>query len=111
MEQVAGLVEFQHRRRRLAAFAKAALQLTDGAVDGAGAMDHPDMVVVVDPHADRHAHHPVIGQRLGPEWIDFEFRGHLALGHRITLESELADGECAQRGDKASADHQIPGTK
>ena len=37
-------------------------------------MDDPDVILGVDRQADRRAHHPVIGQRLRPERIDFEDR-------------------------------------
>ena len=50
-------------------------------------------------------------QENGPERIDFKFGRHLGLRHGMALESELADGEHAQRSHKASADHQISGTK
>ena len=110
MKQVARRVEFQHRRRCLAAFAKAALQLAYGAVHGAGAMHHPDMVVGIDPDADRHAHDPVIGQRLGPVGIDFEFRRHVALGNGFVLKGQLPHAKRANRDGKSGTNHEISRT-
>ena len=37
-------------------------------------MDDPDVILGVDAEADRLAEHPVVGQRLRPERIDFEAR-------------------------------------
>src|SRR5207302_3616039 len=54
------------------------------------AMDDPDVVLLVDPDADRHAEQPVIGQRLGPQRIDLEDRRlhELRLTH-LPLEERL----------------------
>ena len=62
-------------------------------------MDDPDVVVRVDPDADRGAEHPVIGERLRPERVDFESRrqdGAAALGVGRVLEHGLADSERRQ---------------
>ena len=103
VEEIARFVEFQNRRRGLAASALTMLQLAYGAVDGLGAMNHPDMIVIVDIDTDRHAHHPMMGQRLGPIRVHFELRRHLLSGLRLcrsrVLECKLAD---TQRGDHDS---------
>src|SRR5882672_7089811 len=75
--QVAGLVEHQHRRRAAAALAGRRIELQAllvVVVRGRAAVDDPDVVLLVDPDADRHAEQPVVGQGLGPQWIDFEHR-------------------------------------
>ena len=101
LHQVAGLVVDENRRRHLAALAdrsRPARRLTRSAAPGCasssrprasptlmsaalklsstvfGPMDGPDVVLRVDRQADRRAGHPVIGQRLRPERIDFEDR-------------------------------------
>src|SRR4051812_44809564 len=62
------------------------------------AMDDPDMVLLIHPQSDGPAQQPVIGQRLGPQRIDFEHRrlNRAALRIGLVLEHGLAD---AERGD------------
>ena len=49
-------------------------------VEPAGAaMDDPDIVLLVDPHADRPAQQPIVGKRLRPERIDLEHAGPITL--------------------------------
>jgi len=76
-DDVASRVELDHRRRRHAAFAerrvghRADLLLR---VERVVPVDDEHMVTVVDADADHVAEHPVVGERLGPEWVDFERR-------------------------------------
>ncbi|MFO1266117.1 MAG: hypothetical protein U1F67_04490 [Rubrivivax sp.] len=58
------------------------------------------MVLLVDPDADRHAEHPVVGQRLGPQRVDLEAwridrRALLRMGE--VVEPGLAGAERRQR--------------
>ena len=68
-------------------------------------MDDPDVVLLVDPHADRHAEQPV--ERLRPERIDLEHRGlHVrALCLRLVLQHRLTDAEADDgRGEHRAED-------
>jgi hypothetical protein len=78
VEQIAFLVELQDRRRCLTAFAQAVLQLAFCTVEGGRSVHHPDVIVVVDPGADRHAHDPMMGQGLRPKRVHFELRRRIA---------------------------------
>ena len=76
-DEVAGLIELQHRRRRRAALRdwriRGGVQFTR--FERSGAMNDPDMVLRVHRNADGLAHDPVVGQRLRPQRVDFEARG------------------------------------
>ena len=65
-------------------------------------MDDPDVVLVVDPDADRHAEQPVIRQRLGPQRIDFEARrlDAAVLSSASVLQDHLPDAERGKDGDE-----------
>ena len=106
--QVAGLVEHQHRRRAAAAFAgrRAELQALLVVVErGRAAMDDPDVVLLVDPDADRHAEQPVVGQGLGPQRIDFEHRRLHDLGLvSLPVEERLRAAERREQRDERRAD-------
>src|SRR4030095_4551162 len=64
-DEVAGLVELEHRRRHLAADAYLRLHVRrfEVVVDTLRTMNHPDVILGVDGEADRRAPHPVIWQR------------------------------------------------
>lgn len=111
MKNIAFLVELQNRRGRLAAFAQAILQLAFRGVESASAVHQPDMIVVIDPGADHHAHDPMIGQRLRPEGIDFEFWRHVACGKRRAGNEEVPNRERAQRHGEDGANQGIAGTE
>ena len=90
-DEVAGLVELQHRRRRVAAFADARTAFASRTASSVrsrplpaslAAMNDPHVIVGRDADADGHAHDPVVGHRLRPERIDFEPRGLLRLRRR-----------------------------
>jgi hypothetical protein len=86
-DQIAFGVELQHRRRRVAAFADAALAGNRRRVLGAieivrivAAMHDPHVVAVVDRQADRLSEHPVVGHRLRPERVNLEARRRRVFG-------------------------------
>ena len=99
-----GLVEDDHRRRRLAALGDLELEAAFVVVEiGRTAVDEPHVVLRVDVHADRHAEQPVIRQRLRPERIDLEPRRlglALRLDGRLPREDALRDEQCAYQGQE-----------
>ena len=69
-------------------------------------MDDPEVILRVDAEADRLAHDPMIGQRLGPHRIDFELRrGDHVL--RLRVERALADAERDERDHERGANQKI----
>jgi len=100
-QQIALLVELEHRRRRTAALAGGRVQLRALLHIGKGrraAMNDPDVVLVVRPHAYGHAEQPMIRQGLRPQRIDFENR-RLDRGSRgggPVFEQGLAGCECGE---------------
>src|SRR5262249_49909542 len=70
-----------------------------------GAMDHPDVVVLVDPHADRPAEQPVVGQRFRPQRVDHEARRlhGRALRFGLLLQDHLPDAEPDDAGNEHRA--------
>ena len=73
-------------------------------------MDDPDVVLVVDPDADRHAEQPAVRQRLRPQRIDLEARRLdtvllLCLGR--VLKDGLPDTEPEHCGGKYAANHSL----
>src|SRR5262249_44422226 len=109
-QQIARLVELEHRRRAAAAFAGRRIDLGAALVGvqrRRAAVDDPDMVLVIDPHADGHAKQPVVRQRLRPERIDFERRraDELALVRlvRLLLEKALRAAEQHEKADENAA--------
>ena len=77
-------------------------------VAGAG-VDDPDVVLLVDPDADRQAEHPVVRQRLGPERIDLEAwcLDHLPAPRPRALQQRLAGAQRRQQCDAHRADDQF----
>jgi hypothetical protein len=70
-------------------------------------VDDPDVVVRIDPYANRLSEHPVVGHRLRPQWIDFEARrlhGRFVLRLRGAVEHRLRDAEDDQEPDKTRTD-------
>jgi hypothetical protein len=67
-------VEFHHGRCRTAAHRTAELQPTLVVSEAAGALDEPDVVLRVYGDPGDLPEQPIVGQRLRPEWIDFESR-------------------------------------
>ena len=71
-------IELEHRRRRGAALVR---QMRFERLLLLGqrrrpAMNHPDVIAIVNRDTDRRAEHPVVGQRLGPQRVDLEVRRH-----------------------------------
>src|SRR5260221_7927349 len=58
----------------------------------------------VDADADDVPHHPVIGERLGPERIDLEHRRGHGCTHRARVECSFGRAECDER-DERSEEH------
>ena len=73
-------------------------------------MDDPDVILVVDPDADRHAEQPAVRQRLRPQRIDLEARRlHpvLLLRLRLVLKHGLPDTEPEHCGGEHAANHSL----
>ena len=115
LDQVAGLVEGEHAGR--AGAAVAGLQLERLLVGGQGvgaAVDDPDVVAGVDPHADGVAEHPVVRQRLGPERVDLvarRLRRALDAGGGHVVERRLGDAQGDDGSERGSERPQttVPG--
>src|SRR6267378_5949804 len=95
--QVAGLIEHQYGRGGTAALGDGRILFEPLFVDvqpSRAAMDHPDMVLLVDPHPDGPAEQPVIRQGLRPQRVHFEHR-RLDGGSRgaRSVEKSLAGSE------------------
>jgi hypothetical protein len=75
-QQVSFLIEFQHRRCRLAALGARRIEARRLLVVGetAWTLNDPDMILRVDRDAGGLAHDPVVRQRLRPKRIDLEMR-------------------------------------
>jgi hypothetical protein len=111
-QQVPFLIELENRRRARAAFALLGFErLLVVAERGGAPMDDPHVIVGVDPHANRRAEDPVIGQRLRPQRIHFEARrlhGSLVLRSRGAFEHELRDTHDDQQRDHTRAGNEAP---
>src|SRR5258706_22363 len=110
--QVAGLIEHQYRRGRAAALGDGRILLEPLFVDmqpSGAAMDDPDVVLIVDPHADGPAEQPVIRQRLGPQRIDFEHRrlDRRSRGRGPVFQESLAGSEHGQGRHERRTDYEI----
>jgi hypothetical protein len=73
-------------------------------------MDDPDVVAGIDVDANSRAEHPMIRQRLGPQWIDLEawrLNGPFALGRRGLLELALGNGKRAKHAYDGHPHHHI----
>ena len=85
LHEVAGGVELENGRGRAAALADGRGGVGAGfralVERGITAMNDEHVVAAVHAHADHRPEDPVVGQRLGPEGIDLEFRGL----HRLTV--------------------------
>jgi hypothetical protein len=71
------------------------------------AVHDPDVIVGINPDADRLSENPVIRHRLGPQRIDFEARrlhGAVALRVRRSLQNCLRDAECDQECENTRTD-------
>ena len=99
-DQVAGLVEHQHRRRGRAALGLRRILLGGeiALVERARPLHHPDVIEAIDPDAGDLAEQPVVGQGLGPERIDQELRNAADLGDRRLID-DLGLGERGARGE------------
>ena len=98
-DEIAFRIELEHGRRAGAALAGRRIQLEALLVVAErrrSAMDDPDVIALIDRHADRRSEDPMIGQRLGPERIDFEVR---RLNRVAALPRQLPRDEHACRGE------------
>src|SRR5258708_12971134 len=74
LHHLAGLVEFDHRRRRHAAdHVRCRRRALLAGIERAGALIDPDVVLRIDENAADGADNPVARQGLRPSWIDPEF--------------------------------------
>jgi hypothetical protein len=92
-DDVAGLIEHQHRRRRHAAFGAwrregCALLVVR---ERARPLEHPDIVLRIDRHAADLTEDPVVGQRLWPVRIDAKRRA-LRAGRHDRSEQQCEHG-------------------
>ena len=103
-DQIARLVEHQHRRRGDAAShrRRVALGSSLALVERAGPMDDPDAIEAVGPDAGDLAEEPVVRQRLRPEWIDLELR-HRGFCGRVL--GERGGSEQRQHGGAHAGRH------
>ena len=94
-DQVARLIELKDRRGRTAALGDGRLEFEPSFVvvqPARAAMNDPDVVLLIDPHADGPAEQPVIRQRLRPQRIDFEHRRLDGASLRVRLILQHATG-------------------
>ena len=89
-------VEFHDRRRGHAAFRPRRVLRRALLVLGQRTrpMNDPDMVLRIDRDAADLAHDPVVGQRLGPERIDLEFRDIAGLRRCERSDQRGGDAQC-----------------
>ena len=115
VQQVAGLIELEDRRRRNAALLRR-LRIGRRAhlrplVQGhAAAVDDPDVILRIDRHADRRAEQPVVRQRLRPHRIDLKPRGHrglLGLGLCPPYQQGARGTERDEKDQEDHADQQL----
>ena len=112
-DQIAGLIELEHRRRRRAALRGRRIRgrVHFARLERAGAMNDPDVILRVDRDADRLAEDPVVRQRLGPQRIDFEPRRLHRRGRgaerRPSIESARAEAERGRAGQEDGADAKV----
>ncbi len=87
LDECAGLIELEHRRRRKTALVggrrvRGRAHLRSRVERVGAAVDDPDVVLRVDRDAGDRAEEPVIRQRLGPERVDLEASEATALPGR-----------------------------
>jgi len=73
------------------------------------AMDDPDVILLVDPHADGPAEQPMVRQGLWPQRIDFEHRGlHRGTGDACPVfQKSLAGSERDEDRNESRADVKV----
>ena len=76
-DEVAGFVELENRWSGQAAIGSGRIGggVEFHAFESGSAVDNPDVILGVDGDADDVADDPMVGKRLGPEWLYFEARG------------------------------------
>ena len=72
-------------------------------------MHDPDVILGVDAEPDHPPEHPVVGEWLGPERIDFELRrlDGAAVLRRHVLEHVRGETERERRGDERRPDEHV----
>ncbi len=73
-------------------------------------MDNPDVIALVDRDTDGRPDHPMIGQRLRPQWIDLEDRPpRQALGLRgdLAFYRRLPQAQRGNRDDAGGGDPEV----
>src|SRR5206468_3975958 len=111
-DQAAILIVDQDRRGGAAALRDRRIELGAAlvVVQAAGAaMNDPDVILLVDPCADRPAQEPVVGNRLRPERIDLVDGRRYARALRIgvLLQQRLADAKRDNPGGERDAGHEF----
>ena len=111
MQQIALLIELQHRRRGGATLR--GLRSGGGVLftrfERSGAMNDPDVILVIHRDADGLAHDPVVGQRLGPQRIHFKSRSLNSRGLDYGFFCQLVrpDAEGGNSREKSGANVEI----
>ena len=110
-DQIAIFVEFENRRRGLAALRSRRIGLHVGffRIQRPAAVDNPNMVLGVNRHADSHAEQPVVGQRLWPHGIHFKPGRHHTGGlNRLSFEHQRGNSKRRHSHRKTHANTEIP---
>ncbi len=109
--EIARGIEFEHRRRRLAALRRGRIR---GRVDlflleRRAAMNDVDVILRVDADADRVAKQPVVAHGLGPHRVDLELRRHHLAGGLSggARERSLPDGEDRQERHERAPNQEL----
>ena len=65
-------------------------------------MNHPDIILLIDGDADRHAQQPFVRERLRPHRLNLELRSLSAgsLNHRFLVQNVGRDSEGGQNRQK-----------
>src|SRR6202035_221208 len=75
-QEIALRIELQNGRGRSAALSdrRVCRGVEFAGFERALPMNDPDMILGIHRYADRHAHDPMVRQRLGPQWIHLDPR-------------------------------------
>ena len=104
-DEIAGLIEDEHRRRRHATLGLRRILLGGAIALGqrARTLHHPDVIEAIDPDAGDLPEDPVVGQRLGPERVDHELGNAADLGGGRLID-DFGLGERRARGERGDGE-------